>query len=102
VVVKRKAGARHQVMVYLDGEDQALLERVVSRTKLSKTEVFRRGLRLLAEETLSSRRPGSSFGYLVASAAEDVFPANVAEQHDEFLYGGGYGRSRRKKRAGAR
>ena len=102
MAVKGKADARHHVMVYLDGEDQALLERVVSRTRLSKTEVFRRGLRLLAEGTLSSKRPGSSFAHLVASAVEDAFPANVAEQHDEYLYGGGYGRSRRKKRAGAR
>jgi hypothetical protein len=81
---------REQVVVYLDARDRALLEQMTEKTGLPKTELFRRGLRRLADETLSENRPGSSLRYLVATAREDALPSDVAERADYYLYGGGY------------
>jgi hypothetical protein len=81
---------REQVVVYLDARDHALLDEMTEKTGLPKTELFRRGLRRLADETLGERRPGSSLRYLVATARDDGFPPDVAERADYYLYGGGY------------
>jgi hypothetical protein len=83
---KRKK-TRAQVVVYLDARDRALLEDLVERTGLARTELFRRGLWRLAEET-AERKPGSAIDYIVETARDDAFPANVAERHDEYLSGG--------------
>lgn len=97
---KQKANrVREQAVVYLDASDKALLEVMAKKTGLAKTELFRRGLRRLAAETLTESEPGSSLGYLVATAADDGFPPDVAERHDDYLFGGGYQRLK-KKRAG--
>ncbi len=82
--------AREQVVVYLDAQDRALLQEMTEKTGLPKTELFRRGLRRLAQETLSEKEPGSSLRYLIATAADDEFPPDVAERADHYLYGGGY------------
>lgn len=99
---KRK---RDQVVVYLEPGDRALLERLCARTGLSKTEVFRRGLRRLEEDERERGEPGSSLSYLVHTAKDDGFPADVAERHDDYLYGGGYeevsSRRGRRGRAGS-
>jgi hypothetical protein len=76
---------REQTVVYLDARDRALLQQMVDKTGLAKTELFRRGLHRLAEETLSDRRAGSSLAHLVATAADDDFPSDVAERHDQYL-----------------
>lgn len=91
-----------QAVVYLDSRDSALLQRMADKTGLAKTELFRRGLRRLAEETLPGRKAGSSLAHLIATGADDAFPADVAERHDHYLYEGGYQKTRRKKRAGTR
>jgi len=94
---------REQVMVYLDARDRALLEKMTEKTGLAKTELFRRGLRRLADETLGENRPGSSLRYLVSTASDDGFPPDVAERADYYLYGGGYdARLKRTKRKRAR
>ena len=90
---------REQVVVYLDGRDRALLERMTRETGLARTELFRRGLRRLAEETLQGKKPGSSLAHLVSTAAEDGFPPDVAARHDDYLYGGGYRKRMKKRRA---
>ena len=90
---------RQQVVVYLDERDQSLLERMAERTGLAKTEIFRQGLHRLADERLS-RKPGSSLADLIATAREDDFPSDVAEHHDHYLYGGGYGDPVKKGHAG--
>ena len=95
-------GVREQAVVYLDGHDSALLRRLADETGLAKTELFRRGLRRLAEETLSGRRAGSSMAHLIATASDDAFPPDVATRHDHYLYEGGYAKPRKKKRAGTR
>jgi hypothetical protein len=77
-------------MVYLDENDHALLQRLSERTGLPKTELFRRALRRLAQEETEHVKPGSSLMYLMDTAAEDGFPADVSERHDDYLYGGGY------------
>lgn len=82
---------REQVVVYLDARDRALLQEMTERTGLPKTELFRRGLRRLADETLSEKKPGSSLRYLIETAADDEFPPDIAERADDYLYGGGYG-----------
>ncbi|MGQ0560975.1 MAG: ribbon-helix-helix protein, CopG family [Gemmatimonadota bacterium] len=91
---------REQVVVYLDDRDRALLEEMAEKTGLARTELFRRGLRRLAEETLAQSKPGSALDFLIATAADDGLPPDVAERHDEYLYGGGYEKKKpAKKRA---
>ena len=94
---------REQAVVYLDARDSALLQHMADTTGLAKTELFRRGLRRLAEETLPGRKAGSSLAYLIATAIDDPFPPDVAERHDYYLFGGGYQKTqKKKKRAGTR
>jgi hypothetical protein len=81
---------REQLVVYLDARDRSLLDEMTEKTGLPKTELFRRGLRRLADETLGEHRPGSSLRYLVSTAGDDGFPPDVAERADHYLYGGGY------------
>jgi hypothetical protein len=90
---------REQVVVYLDARDRALLESMTGKTGLSKTELFRRGLRRLADDTLGAKGPGSSLRYLVSTASDDGFPADVAGRADYYLYGGGYQKRPARKRA---
>jgi hypothetical protein len=90
---------REQVVVYLDTRDQALLEQLIKATGLAKTELFRRGLRRLADEALTGTAPGYSLRQLVASADNDDFPPDVAERADEYLYRRKYERPKPRKRA---
>ncbi len=89
---------REQAAVYLDSRDRALLEDLAERTGLARTELFRRGLRRLAEDLSPETKSGSSLDYLVATARDDGFPTNVAERHDEYLQTG-YAKSVKSKRA---
>ena len=90
---------REQVVVYLDAQDRALLEELAERTGMPRTELFRRGLRRLAVDLGGERASGSSLEYLAETAVNDAFPPDVAERHDEYLYGGGYHRAAKPKRA---
>lgn len=90
---------REQVVVYLDERDRALLEQLTRTTGLAKTELFRRGLRRLAEQALAGTAPGFSLRQLVATAANDDRPPDVAERADDYLYGGKYQRRKPRKRA---
>jgi hypothetical protein len=99
---KKTTRVREQVMVYLDPSERALLERLAERTGLTRTEIFRRGLRRLAEETLDEKPAGWSIAQLVETAAEDSFPSDVAARADDYLYGGGYQKRKPKKRARSR
>ena len=90
---------REQVVVYLDARDRALLEQLTKTTGLAKTELFRRGLRRLADDTLRGTAPGYSLRQLVATANNDDFPSDVAERADEYLYRGKYERRKPQKRA---
>ncbi len=38
------------------------------------------------------RAPGSSIDYLVDIADDTDAPEDLSERHDDYLYGGGYGR----------
>lgn len=89
---------REQVVVYLGSRDRELLDEMTERTGLAKTELFRRGLRRLADELLSERKPGSSLAHLIATASDDGLPGDVAEHHDEYLYRGGYSTKRGRSR----
>jgi hypothetical protein len=98
----RPKRVREQVVVYLEERDIALLEEMTEQTGLAKTELFRRGLRRLADETLGDARPGSSLRYLVASALDDEYPPDVAARADDYLYGAGYaGRPARANKSAA-
>lgn len=98
----RKVGrAREQVVVYMQGRDRELLERLAEETGLSRTEIFRRGLRRLAQEMLPEQQPGSSLDHLIAMAEDSQAPEDVSARPDHYLYGGGYARRVTKKRAGA-
>jgi hypothetical protein len=87
---QRPKRVREQVVVYLDPRDRTLLDKMTRKTGLPKTELFRRGLRRLADETLDESRPGASLRYLVSTAGSDAFPGDVAERADHYLYGSGY------------
>ena len=90
---------REQVVVYLDERDRALLEEMTKKTGLPKTELFRRGLRRLADEALSERKPGFSLRQLVVTADSDELPADLSEHADRYLYGQGYAKRGKRKRA---
>lgn len=95
---ERPMRVREQAVVYLTPRERELLERLAEETGLSRTELFRRGLHRLADELLSTRRPGASLDYLV-SIAEDAegaeAPSDLAERADHYLYGGGHEKRRK-------
>jgi len=93
---------REQVVDYLDERDRKLLEQLTKTTGLAKTELFRRGLRRLADDTATGTSPGYSLRQLVATASNDDFPPDVAERADEYLYRGKYQRRKPRKRARVR
>ena len=65
-----------------------MLEEVAKPTGLSRAEVLRRGLRSLAEQALAERAPGYSLEGLVGSLGDEAaLPHDLAEKHDEYLYG---------------
>lgn len=78
---------REQAVVYMSASDRELLERLAEETGLARTELFRRGLRRLAEELLPEGGPGSSFDYLTGIADGTDAPADLSERHDNYLYG---------------
>jgi len=79
---------KEPVQVYLDPTDRELLEHVVRATGLSRAEILRRGLRRMADEALTERAPGWSLDRLVgAMGARADLPKDLAERHDEYLYG---------------
>ena len=82
---KNPKRVREQVVVYMDPSDRELLEDVVRKSGLSKTEVFRRGLRQIAGELLTEGKPGSAFEYLMATATDADSPRDMSERHDEYL-----------------
>jgi hypothetical protein len=93
---KKPPRVREQAVVYLGARDRELLERLAEETGLPRTEIFRRGLRRLADELLAERGPGSSLDYLESIAEKTAAPEDLAERHDHYLYGGGYGESAKK------
>lgn len=93
---------REQVVVYLDQRDRALLEQLTKTTGLAKTELFRRGLRRLADDARTGAAPGFSLRQLVMTAKDDDFPADVAKRADDYLYRQKYERRKPRKRARTR
>ena len=89
--MQRKKPAREvkqPVQVYLDPTDRKLLEEVAKATDLSRAEVLRRGLRRMADEALAERAPGWSLDRLVgALGGAGELPEDLAQRHDEYLYG---------------
>ena len=71
---------REQVVVYLASRDRALLEQLAKTTGLAKTELFRRGLRRLAEEALAgvAGKPGEAPNVKKTRAAPIGSPAFVS------------------------
>ncbi|HVX40230.1 MAG TPA: hypothetical protein VHB25_11705 [Gemmatimonadaceae bacterium] len=78
---------REQTVVYLTDRDRELLEKLVSSTGLSRTELFRRGLWALAAQ-FGTRDAPSAFEQLIAGAHGFNAPADYAERADDYLYGG--------------
>jgi hypothetical protein len=85
---KSSRQVREPVQVYLEPADRDLLEQVVHATGLSRAEVLRRGLRRVADDALKEHAPGWSLDRLVGAlgGASDL-PEDLAERHDEYLYG---------------
>lgn len=84
---RKSMRVREQAVVYMSAGDRELLERLAEETGLPRTELFRRGLRRLAEEMLSERAPGSSVDFLVGLAETTEGPLDLSERHDDYLYG---------------
>jgi hypothetical protein len=85
---KKPTQVREPVQVYLDPQDRSLLEEVATGTGLSRAEILRRGLRRVAQELLTERRPGASFDALIGALGDDAsLPEDLAARHDEYLYG---------------
>ncbi len=95
---KKPKRVREQVMVYLDARDRSLLETMVEKTGLPRTEILRRGLWQLAGRTLTETKPGSAFEYLVDTASDADVPPDLSERPDHYLYGGGYDQWFEKKK----
>ncbi len=87
---KKAKRLREPVMVYLDERDRALLERVVAKTGLARTELLRRGLRQIASQELAETSTGSAFDFLVGTASDQPVPADLSARPDHYLYAGGY------------
>ena len=91
--MKKKASkktVKEPVQVYLDHADRELLEEMARQTALPRAELLRRGLRKLGDSILSGQKAGSSLESLVGSldGVSDL-PADLAERHDDYLYGPG-------------
>ncbi|CAN5403407.1 hypothetical protein BH09GEM1_BH09GEM1_34850 [soil metagenome] len=89
-MTKKPKRVREPVMVYLDERDRALLESVVAKTGLARTELLRRGLRQIASQELGETSAGSAFEFLVDSASDQDVPADLSARPDHYLYAGGY------------
>lgn len=83
---KKPGRVREPVQVYLDAQDLDLLNRLGDQTGLTKAELLRRGLRRLAGDKLTERKPGWSFDLLIG-ALGDGEPTDLSVRHDEYLYG---------------
>ncbi len=92
---------REQVVAYLDARDRSLLEELVKKTGLSRTELLRQGLWKLGSERLTGNtRPGSAIDWLIENAVDDDVPPDLSERHDYYMYGGGFDKwfaARKKK-----
>ena len=84
---RRPARVREPVQVYLDRADRDLLDRLATRTGLSRAELLRRGVRQLAERELTDRPPGWSLKELTGALGNDPGPPrDLAARHDAYLY----------------
>jgi hypothetical protein len=90
---RRPTRVREQLQVYLDAPDKALLEELARATGLPRTEIFRRGLRRLAQQTLGEKAPGWSLERLVGALGDGPdIPSDLAARHDEYLHAPAKGR----------
>jgi hypothetical protein len=96
----RPKRVREQAVVYLGSGDRELLERLGGgdgplpyRTVPARAAAARPGA------PRRSTPPGSSLDHLIDTAGGTDFPPDVAERHDAYLYGGGYARHVRERRA---
>lgn len=77
---------REPVQVYLDRPDRDLLEQLVEVTGLSRAELMRRGLRVLAADKLVTRPPGWSMENLIGAFGDaPSIPRDLSQRHDEYL-----------------
>ena len=83
---KQPRQVREPVQVYLDALDRDLLEKMSASTGLPRAELLRRGLRRLAAAELTGKKPGWSFDVLIGAMGAGE-PPDLAERHDDYLYG---------------
>ena len=87
------SAVREPVQVYLAPDDRDLLNRLVDETGLSKAEILRRGVRSFARE----HRVTSPMLKFAMEGDAEVWPADVAKDHDDVL-AASYRASPKKKR----
>ena len=78
---------REPVQAYLEPADSELLASLAERTSLSKAEVIRQSIRLMAQELELASRPGAGLSALVGALDSAVeVPSDLSARHDEYLY----------------
>lgn len=78
---------REPVQAYLDQPDATLLAQLAARSFLSKAEVIRQAIRRMARELDLESRPGAGVSALLGVLDSAVaVPADLAAQHDDYLY----------------
>ena len=77
---------KEPVQVYLTRQDRVLLDRVAAKSRLSRAEVLRRGLKRFGAEVLVDENPVVKFLGEMSRADWPVdMPTDVARRHDEYL-----------------
>ena len=78
---------REPVQAYLDRPDAEILDELTERTSLSKAEVIRQAIRRMAQDLDLASRPGAGLSGLLGSLDDANPPADLAQNHDDYLYG---------------
>ncbi|MDP1860138.1 MAG: hypothetical protein Q8K82_15790 [Gemmatimonadaceae bacterium] len=81
---KHPSRVREPAQTWLEAPDAELLGELSDLLEVSKAEVLRLGIRRLAAD----QRPGAAMSALLGALDGDAqVPRDLAERHDEYLYG---------------
>lgn len=80
---RRAKAVREPIQVYLTRSERAALDRLARELGVSRAEVLRRGLLAIAKTEAQSLY--DAFDRLIGVVSDADVPADLAEQHDEYL-----------------
>ena len=85
-MTKRRVRESAPIQVYLDGAEQARLDRLADQLGASKSAILRRGLLALEREILDpAAHPALRLIGLASMETPDATPADAARDHDRVL-----------------